>query len=286
MESQERVQHEEKELWEAIFSRGNLFKALERIKGNKGSAGLDGMTVEELPEHLKQHWEGIRAKLDKGSYVPSPVKRVEIPKADGGVRLLGIPTVLDRMIQQAMQQVLSPIFETTFSEASYGFRVGRNAHQAIEQAREYVGEGYEWVVDIDLEKFFDRVHHERLMARVKDVVKDRRVRGLINAYLKAGALVGGIVEKNEEGTPQGGPLSPLLSNIVLTELDRELEKRGHRFVRYADDCNIYVKSKRSAERVMTSTSHFIEKRMRLKVNQSKSAIGKAVKRTFLGFSFY
>lgn len=285
MESQERVQHEE-ELWEAIFSRGNLFKALERVKRNKGSAGLDGMSVEELPEHLKRHWEGIRAKLDKGSYVPSPVKRVEIPKADGGVRLLGIPTVLDRMIQQAMQQVLSPIFETTFSESSYGFRVGRNAHQAIEQAREYVGEGYEWVVDIDLEKFFDTVHHERLMARVKDVVKDRRVRGLINAYLKAGALVGGIVEKNEEGTPQGGPLSPLLSNIVLTELDGELEKRGHRFVRYADDCNIYVKSKRSAERVMTSTSHFIEKRMRLKVNQSKSAIGKAVKRTFLGFSFY
>lgn len=285
MESQERVQYEE-ELWEAIFSRGNLFKALERVKRNKGSAGLDGMSVEELPEHLKQHWEGIRAKLDKGSYVPSPVKRVEIPKADGGVRLLGIPTVLDRMIQQAMQQVLSPIFETTFSEASYGFRVGRNAHQAIEQARTYVGEGYEWVVDIDLEKFFDTVHHERLMARVKDVVKDRRVRGLINAYLKAGALLGGIVEKNEEGTPQGGPLSPLLSNIVLTELDRELEKRGHRFVRYADDCNIYVKSKRSADRVMTSTSHFIEKRMRLKVNQSKSAIGKAVKRTFLGFSFY
>lgn len=286
MESQERVQHEEKELWEAIFSRGNLFKALERVKRNKGSAGLDGMTVEELPEHLKQNWEGIRAKLDKGSYVPSPVKRVEIPKAEGGVRLLGIPTVLDRMIQQAIQQVLSPIFEATFSETSYGFRVGRNAHQAIEQAREYVGEGYEWVVDIDLEKFFDTVHHERLMARVKDVVKDRRVRGLINAYLKSGALVGGIVEKSEEGTPQGGPLSPLLSNIVLTELDRELEKRGHRFVRYADDCNIYVKSKHSAERVMTSTSHFIEKRMRLKVNQSKSAIGKAVKRTFLGFSFY
>lgn len=286
MESQERVQHEEKELWEAIFSRGNLFKALERVKRNKGSAGLDGMTVEELPEHLKQNWEGIRAKLDKGRYVPSPVKRVEIPKADGGVRLLGIPIVLDRMLQQAMQQVLSPIFEETFSEASYGFRSGRNAHQAIEQAREYVGEGYEWVVDIDLEKFFDRVHHERLMARVKDVVKDRRVRGLMNAYLKAGVLVGGIVEKSEEGTPQGGPLSPLLSNIVLTELDRELEKRGHRFVRYADDCNIYVKSKRSAERVLASTSQFIEKRMRLKVNQSKSAIGKAVKRTFLGFSFY
>lgn len=286
MESQERVQHEEKELWEAIFSRGNLFKALERVKRNKGSAGLDGMTVEELPEHLKQNWEGIRAKLDKGRYVPSPVKRVEIPKADGGVRLLGIPIVLDRMLQQAMQQVLSPIFEETFSEASYGFRSGRNAHQAIEQAREYVGEGYEWVVDIDLEKFFDRVHHERLMARVKDVVKDRRVRGLMNAYLKAGVLVGGIVEKSEEGTPQGGPLSPLLSNIVLTELDRELEKRGHRFVRYADDRNIYVKSKRSAERVLASTSQFIEKRMRLKVNQSKSAIGKAVKRTFLGFSFY
>jgi group II intron reverse transcriptase/maturase len=244
------------------------------------------MTVEELPEHLVRHWEGIRAKLDRETYVPSPVKRVEIPKADGGVRLLGIPTVLDRLIQQAMQQILSPMFERTFSEGSYGFRVGRNAHQAVEQAREYVGQGYEWVVDIDLEKFFDKVNHERLMARVKEVVKDRRVRGLINAYLKAGVLMGGIVEKSEEGTPQGGPLSPLLSNIVLTELDRDLEKGGHRFVRYADDCNIYVKSERSAERVMASTIAFIEKRMRLKVNQSKSAIGKAVKRTFLGFSFY
>lgn len=285
MESQEHTQHEE-ELWEAIFSRANLFKALERVKRNKGAGGIDGMTVEELPAHLKRHWEGIRAKLDKGRYIPSPVKRVEIPKADGGVRLLGIPTVLDRLIQQAVQQKLSPIFEETFSEASYGFREGRNAHQAIEQAREYVAEGNEWVIDIDLEKFFDSVNHERLMARVKEKVKDKRVRGLINAYLKAGVLVGGIVEKSEEGTPQGGPLSPLLSNIVLTELDRELEKRGHRFVRYADDCNIYVKSKRSAERVMASTTQFIEKRMRLKVNQSKSAIGKAVKRTFLGFSFY
>jgi group II intron reverse transcriptase/maturase len=179
MESQERTQHEE-ELWEAIFSRGNLFKALERVKENKGSAGLDGMTVEELPEHLVRHWEGIRAKLDRETYVPSPVKRVEIPKADGGVRLLGIPTVLDRLIQQAMQQILSPMFERTFSEGSYGFRVGRNAHQAVEQAREYVGQGYEWVVDIDLEKFFDKVNHERLMARVKEVVKDRRVRNGFN----------------------------------------------------------------------------------------------------------
>lgn len=286
MESQERVEQEESELWEAIFSRENLFTALKRVKANKGSAGIDGMTVDELPEHLVRHWEGIRGKLDRGTYVPSPVKRVEIPKADGGMRLLGIPTVLDRLIQQAMQQVLSPIFEPTFSEASYGFRVGRNAHQAIEQAQEYVAEGYGWVVDIDLEKFFDTVHHERLMARVKDVVKARRVRSLINAYLKAGVLVGGIVEATEDGTPQGGPLSPLLSNIVLTELDRKLEERGHRFVRYADDCNIYVKSKRSAERVMASTTKFIEKRMRLKVNQSKSAIDKATKRTFLGFSFY
>lgn len=286
MESQERVQHEGDELWESIFSRGNLFIALERVRKNKGAPGIDGMTVEELPDHLRQHWEGIRAKLERGSYVPSPVKRVEIEKANGGVRQLGIPTVLDRMIQQAMQQVLSPIFEPTFSEASYGFRVGRNAQQAIEQAREYVAAGYEWVVDIDLEKFFDTVNHERLMARVKGVVKDKRVRGLINAYLKAGVLVGGMLEVSEEGTPQGGPLSPLLSNIVLTELDRKLEEREHRFVRYADDCNIYVKSERAAERVMASTTQFIEKRMRLKVNTSKSAVGRAVKRTFLGFSFY
>lgn len=286
MESQERIQHEGDELWESIFSRANLFIALERVRKNKGAPGIDGMTVEELPDHLRQHWAGIRAKLDRGTYVPSPAKRVAIAKPNGGVRQLGIPTVLDRMMQQALHQVLSPIFEPTFSEASYGFRVGRNAHQAVEQAREYVAAGYEWVVDIDLEKFFDTVHHERLMARVKDVIKDKRVRGLINAYLKAGVLVGGIVEASEVGTPQGGPLSPLLSNIVLTELDRKLEGRGHRFVRYADDCNIYVKSERAAERVLASTTQFIEKRMRLKVNAAKSAVGRAVKRTFLGFSFY
>ncbi len=286
MESQERIQHEEEELWEQIFSRSNLFKALERVRKNKGSAGVDGMTVEELPDHLRAHWEGIRLKLDKGRYVPSPVKRIAIPKASGGERELGIPTVLDRLIQQAIHQMLSPLFEATFSESSYGFRVGRSAHQAVEKVGEYISEGYQWVVDIDLEKFFDTVNHERLMARVKDVVKDKRVLNLINAYLKVGVLLGGMVEISEKGTPQGSPLSPLLSNIVLTELDRKLEERGHRFVRYADDCNIYVKSERSAHRTMKRTTDFIETRLRLKVNAAKSAVDRAVKRTFLGFSFY
>ncbi len=286
MEGQERTQHEGEEWWEQVFSRSNLFAALERVKKNSGAPGVDGMTVEELPDHLRDHWEGIRAKLDRGTYVPSPVKRVEIPKPNGGVRELGIPTVLDRLIQQAMHQVLSPIFEPTFSAHSYGFRPGRSAQDAVKAAREYIDEGYSCVVDIDLEKFFDTVNHERLMGRVKAVVTDKRVRRLINAYLKAGVLVDGVVAATEEGTPQGGPISPLLSNIVLTELDRKLEERGHRFVRYADDCNIYVRSLRSAQRVLRSTTEFIEKRMRLKVNCEKSAVGRAQERTFLGFSFY
>ena len=207
MESQERTQHEGEDLWEQIFSRGNLFAALERVKKNGGAPGIDGMTVEELPDHLREHWEGIRAKLDRGTYVPSPVKRVEIPKPKGGVRKLGIPTVLDRMIQQAMQQVLSPVFEPTFSAHSYGFRPGRSAYEAVKAARNYIEEGYRCVVDIDLAKFFDTVNHDRLMERVKTEVTDKRVRRLINAYLKAGVMVDGVSEATEEGTPQGGPLS-------------------------------------------------------------------------------
>lgn len=286
MESQERTQHEGEELWEQIFSRSNLFVALERVRKNKGSPGVDGITVEELPDHLRKHWEGIRAKLDRGSYVPSSVKRVEIPKSGGGVRKLGIPTALDRMIQQAIHQKLSPIFEETFSTHSYGFRPGRSAHDAVKVARDYIEKGYGYVVDIDLEKFFDTVHHERLMARVKEVIKDKRVVRLVNAYLKAGVMVGGVNEATLEGTPQGGPLSPLLSNIVLTELDEKLEKQGHCFARYADDCKIYVKSQCSAERVLKSLSRFIERRMRLKVNQEKSSAGKVEDHRFLGFRFY
>jgi group II intron reverse transcriptase/maturase len=285
MESQERPQHEAS-LWEQIFSRANLFAALEKVQRNGGVAGIDGMTVEALPDHLRTHWEGIRAKLERESYTPSPVKRVEIPKPNGGVRQLGIPTVLDRMIQQAIHQKLSPIFETTFSPHSYGFRPGRNAHDAVKAARETVEAGYTWVVDIDLAQFFDTVNHDRLMARMKTVIDDKRVLRLVNAYLKSGVMVGGLQAATTQGTPQGGPLSPLLSNIVLTELDEKLTERGHRFVRYADDCNIFVQSKRAAERVMASTGRFIEDRMRLQVNREKSAVDQATQRKFLGFSFY
>ncbi len=285
MERQERPQHEAS-LWERIFSRGNLFTALEKVQRNKGAAGIDGMTVSELPDHLREHWEGIRAKLERESYVPSPVKRVEIPKPNGGTRQLGIPTVLDRMIQQAIHQVLSPIFEKTFSPHSYGFRPGRSAHDAVKAAQKTIAAGYTWVVDTDLAQFFDTVNHDRLMARMKTMIDDKRVLRLVNAYLKSGVMVGGMYTDTDKGTPQGGPLSPLLSNIVLTELDEQLAERGHRFVRYADDCNIFVQSKRAAERVMASTCRFIEGRMRLQVNREKSAVDLAVKRKFLGFSFY
>ena len=273
-------------LWAEIFSRPNLFTALERVRRNGGAAGVDGMTVEELPEHLKAHWPSIREKLEAGTYQPSPVKRVEIPKPNGGVRLLGIPTVQDRLIQQAMQQVLSREYELTFSEHSYGFRRNRSAHDAVEAAQRHIKAGNKWVVDIDMAKFFDTVNHDRLMARMKQQISDKRVLRLVNAYLKAGVMVNGVVMETGKGTPQGGPISPLLSNIVLDELDRELEKRGHRFVRYADDCNIYVRSRRSAERVLASTQKYIEKRLRLKVNEEKSAVGLATQRKFLGFSFY
>jgi len=282
----EMVQHEEVGLWEQIFSRSNLFSALARVQANKGAPGIDGMTVEALPEHLKAHWESIRAKLEAGTYQPSPVRRVEIPKPNGGVRLIGIPTVQDRLIQQAIHQILSQEYEPRFSEHSYGFRPGRSAHDAIKAARENIEAGSTWVVDIDLAKFFDTVNHDRLMARMRADIGDKRVLRLVNEYLKAGVMVNGVVMETEEGTPQGGPLSPLLSNIVLDELDRELEKRGHRFVRYADDCNIYVGSQRAAERVMASVSSYIEKKLRLQVNEEKSAVDLAVRRQFLGFSFY
>jgi group II intron reverse transcriptase/maturase len=280
------TQHEEEGLWEQIFSRENLMRALKRVQSNGGAPGVDGMTVDGLPDHLRAHWPSIREKLEAGRYEPSPVKRVEIPKPGKGRRQLGIPTVQDRFIQQAMHQVLSPQFEPTFSEHSYGFRPGRSAHEAVKAARAHVEAGYKWVVDIDMERFFDTVNHDRLMARMKAVVKDKRVLRLVNAYLKAGVMVNGVVVEMKEGTPQGGPLSPLLSNIVLTELDQKLEERGHRFVRYADDCNIYVRSERAARRVLASTKRYVEERMRLKVNEAKSAVDLAARRQFLGFSFY
>ena len=274
------------ELWEQVWERENLTAALKRVESNGGAPGNDGMTVSDLRLYLKEHWLEIRAALESETYKPSPVRRVEIPKPDGGVRLLGIPNVADRLLQQAIAQVLTPIFERKFSPQSYGFRPGRSAHQAIQKAQEYTQEGYEWVVDIDLEKFFDRVNHDMLMARVAREVKDKRVLKLIRAYLESGVMVNGVVMETEEGTPQGGPLSPLLSNIMLDDLDKELEKRGHKFVRYADDCNIYVKTQRAGERVMESVREFLEKKLKLKVNPKKSKVDKAQRVKFLGFSFY
>ena len=272
--------------WEAIFERGNMLTALKRVESNKGAAGIDGMGVKELRGYLKAHWLEVRETLESGRYRPSPVRRVEIPKPDGGVRQLGIPTVQDRLIQQAIAQVISPMFEGEFSPYSYGFRPGRSAHQAVQKSQEYIREGYEWVVDIDLEKFFDRVNHDMLMARVARVVKDKRVLKLIRAYLESGVMMNGVVMETEEGTPQGGPLSPLLSNIMLNDLDRELEKRGHKFVRYADDCNIYVQTQRAGERVMESVKGFLEKKLKLKVNPKKSKVERASRVKFLGYSFY
>jgi RNA-directed DNA polymerase len=274
------------ELWEQVWRRENLTAALKRVERNGGAPGNDGMTVKDLRSYLKEHWLEIRAALESETYKPSPVRRVEIPKPDGGVRLLGIPSVIDRLLQQAIAQVLTPIFERKFSPQSYGFRPGRSAHDAIKQAQEYTQEGYEWVVDIDLEKFFDRVNHDMLMGRVAREVKDKRVLKLIRAYLESGVMVNGVVMETEEGTPQGGPLSPLLSNVMLDDLDKELEKRGHKFVRYADDCNIYVKTQRAGERVMESVREFLEKKLKLKVNPKKSKVDKAQKVKFLGFSFY
>jgi group II intron reverse transcriptase/maturase len=274
------------ELWDRIWEGQNLLAALDRVERNGGAPGIDGMTVEEIRPYLKEHWLEIREALDQQTYRPNPVRRVEIPKPDGGVRLLGIPTVLDRFLQQAIAQAMTPLFEALFSTQSYGFRPGRNAHQALKQAREYVQAGYEWVVDIDLEKYFDRVNHDMLMARVARVVKDKRVLKLIRAYLNSGVMVNGVVLDRAEGTPQGGPLSPLLSNIMLDDLDKELERRGHKFVRYADDCNIYVRTQRAGERVMGSVKRFLEKKLKLKVNPKKSKVERASRAKFLGFSFY
>src|SRR5579864_2871764 len=270
---------------EAIVERENLRKALERVKRNKGAPGLDGMSVEDLVPYLKEHWPTIRSQLLDGSYQPQPVRRVEIPKASGGTRPLGIPTVLDRFIQQAVMQVLQADWDRTFSEASFGFRPKRSAHQAVARAQEYIASGHAIVVDIDLEKFFDRVNHDILMGLVAKRVTDKRILKLIRGFLTAGVLEGGLISPTEEGTPQGGPLSPLLSNLMLDVLDKELEKRGHRFVRYADDCNIYVRSQRAGERVMASIEQFLTKRLRLKVNKAKSAVAKPSVRKFLGFSF-
>ena len=268
-----------------VCERENCQQALKRVKANKGRPGVDGMTVQELPEYLKQHWPAIREQLQSGTYQPQPVKRVEIPKPDGGVRKLGIPTVLDRFIQQAVMQVLQRKWDGTFSEHSYGFRPGRSAHQAVEQAQRYIAEGYRWVVDMDLEKFFDRVNHDRLMAKLAGRISDQRMLKLIRAILTAGVMENGLVGPVDEGTPQGGPLSPLLSNIVLDELDRELEQRGLRFVRYADDSNIYVRSRRAGERVMANLTRFLSKKLKLTVNQQKSAVARPWERKFLGFSF-
>ena len=270
---------------EEVCERENCKQALKRVKANKGSAGVDGTTVQQLPEYLKQHWPAIREQLLSGTYKPQPVRRVEIPKPEGGMRKLGIPTVLDRFVQQAVMQVLQRKWDRTFSDHSYGFRPGRSAHQAVAQAQQYMAEGYRWVVDLDLEKFFDRVNHDKLMARIATQVGDQRLLKLIRAFLKAGVMEGGLVSPVDEGTPQGGPLSPLLSNIVLDEFDRELERRGLRFARYADDSNIYVRSRRAGERVMKSITRFITTKLKLKVNEQKSAVARPWERKFLGFSF-
>ena len=270
-------------LMEEICQRENLKRALQQVRQNKGSPGIDGMTVRKLSGYLKKHWPQIREQLLAGTYQPKPVKCAEIPKPDGGIRKLGIPTVLDRFVQQAIMQVLQKYWDETFSEHSYGFRPGRSAHQAISRSQQYVEQGYRWVVDIDLEKFFDQVNHDKLMSKLAKRIPDKRLLKIIRAFLNAGVMENGLVSATTEGTPQGGPLSPLLSNIVLDELDRELERRGHRFVRYADDCNIYVRSERAGRRVMENISKFITRKLKLKVNQSKSKVDRPWRCKFLGF---
>ena len=272
-------------LMEEVCERKNLEAALGRVRANAGSPGVDGMTVRQLPAYLRKHWPAIREQLLTGTYRPRPVKRVEIPKPDGGVRKLGIPTALDRFIQQAIMQALQKRWDSTFSEHSYGFRPGRSAQQAVVAAQGHIAAGCRWVVDIDLEKFFDRVNHDKLMGRVAKRVSDKRMLKLIRAFLNAGVMENGLVSPTDEGTPQGGPLSPLLSNLMLDDFDRELARRGLRFVRYADDCNVYVRSRRAGERVMNGLVRFLTTRLKLKVNESKSAVARPWERKFLGFSF-
>ena len=277
---------EETDLLERVLEPQNLRRALQQVRRNQGAPGIDGMTVDDLEEHVKTHGPTIRAALVEGTYAPQPVRRTEIPKPGGGTRNLGIPTVLDRFIEQALLQVLQEEWDPTFSESSDGFRPQRSAHQAVGQAQAYIRAGDTWVVDIDLEKFFDRVNHDVLMSRVRRRVQDRRVLTLIHRFLKAGVLtLEGSVEPTAEGTPQGGPLSPLLANLLLDELDKELETRGHRLARYADDANIYVRSRQAGERVMASVRRFLERKLRLKVNEAKSAVDRPWNRTFLGFTF-
>lgn len=272
-------------LMELVVERSNVERALKRVKKNKGSPGIDGMTVDELPKYLATHWETLRAHLLAGDYQPQEVRRQAIPKSDGGVRELGIPTVVDRFVQQAILQVLQPRFDPSFSEHSHGFRPGRRAHDAVCAAQRYIQEGRRWVVDVDLEKFFDRVNHDVLMGKLAKRIADKRMLGLIRRYLEAGIMADGVVMERHEGTPQGGPLSPLLANVLLDEVDKELEKRGHAFARYADDCNVYVRSRRAGERVM-ETLRRLYARLRLRVNEAKSAIARPWDRKFLGYSFW
>jgi group II intron reverse transcriptase/maturase len=273
------------DLMERVCERANLQAALKRVRKNKGSAGIDGMTVDELPEHLRTHWPTLREQLLAGTYQPSSVRRHAIPKSGGGVRELGIPTVVDRFIQQAILQVLGPRFDASFSQYSYGFRPGRGAHDAVVQAQRYVNEGRRIVVDVDLEKFFDRVSHDVLMGKLEKRIEDRRLLGLIRRYLEAGVMADGVVTERYEGTPQGGPLSPLLANVLLDEVDKELDERGHAFVRYADDCNVYVRSRRAGQRVM-SLLRRLYARLHLRVNEAKSAVDWAWNRKLLGYSFW
>ena len=273
-------------LLEEVLERNNMLLALKRVISNKGSHGVDGMKIDELREHIKKHWDTIKAKILESKYNPSPVRRVEIPKVDGGVRLLGIPTVQDRLIQQAIAQILSRIYEPLFSNNSFGFRPRRGAKDAVTKSKQYINEGNRWVIDMDLEKFFDKVNHDILMGKLEKKIKDKRLLSLIRKYLKSGILINGVSVTSAEGTPQGGPLSPLLANIMLDELDKELEKRRHKFCRYADDNNVYVKSKRAGIRVMESMIKLIENKLKLKLNKDKSAVDFVSKRKFLGFSFY